>query len=88
MINFIGPNDGQGFEVYNDGVQVQGREIDGVQLEGTNIIGSTEHPSADGTIVLGRSYTNSNQSYSSVYIDELYFFNRCLTEEQISSLSQ
>ena len=88
VINFIGPNDGQGFKVYNDGLQEKGRKKGGVQGEGANIIGSTDYPPSDGRIVLGRSHTNFDGQYSSVYIDELYFYNTCLTKEQITRLSQ
>ena len=78
VFNFIGPNEDQGFNVYNDGVQVDGRRING----------SAEYPPGDGRIVLGRFYTNSNSSYASAYFDELYFFNQCLTDEQIRRLNQ
>ena len=44
--------------------------------------------SVDGRIVIGRLYTNSDQAYSSVEIDELRFFNQSLSEAQITMLSQ
>ena len=44
--------------------------------------------SVDGRIVIGRLYTNSDQAYSSVEIDELRFFNQTLSEAQITMLSQ
>ena len=79
VVNFLGPNDGQGFTVYNDGVQIG---------TGSRRIGSTEHVEADGRIVLGRFYTEDNSFYGSVFIDELYFYNQCLSQEEITRLSQ
>ena len=78
VFNLIGPNDGEGFTVYNDGVQVgaSSRKIE------------FEYAVGDGRIVLGRATTNDDRTYSSVYVDELYFYNSCLAEEQITRLSQ
>ena len=42
----------------------------------------------DGRIVIGRTSTVSDNEYISVQVDELYFFNRTLTENEISMLSQ
>ena len=79
MLNLIGPNDGQGFTIYNDGVEIG---------TGSRRTGSTEYAEAAGRIVLGRFYTEEDHSYASIYIDELYFYNQCLSEEQITRLSQ
>ena len=37
----------------------------------------------DGQLVVGRLFTNSDKYYSSVDLDELYFFNTSLTQDQI-----
>ena len=79
MLNFIGPNEGQGIAVYNDAVQIG---------HGTRKLGSGGDVPADGRIVLGRFYIERNNGYTSVYIDELYFYNHCLAEDEIIRLSQ
>ena len=42
----------------------------------------------DGRIVIGCSSTVSDDEYISAEVDELYFFNHTLTENEISMLSQ
>ena len=40
-----------------------------------------------GSVVIGRQFTNLDEKYGSVDIDELLFFNAKLTGEQISSIA-
>ena len=42
----------------------------------------------DGRIVVGRYFTDMDQWYSSVEVDELVFFNRALTVDDIETLYQ
>ena len=44
--------------------------------------GSGTFPTGDGRIVLGRGYTDQDQDYASVMIDELIYFNKALTDEE------
>ena len=43
-------------------------------------------PPGDGRIVVGRRYTDRDQQYSSVQVDELIFFNKALTTTDIALL--
>ena len=49
---------------------------------------SHHHNVGDGRIIIGRQYTGNDGIYASIEIDELRFFNRTLTEAQITMLSQ
>ena len=79
VLNYIGPNDGQGIRIYYDGQQVAND--------------TSKHPisrpAGDGRIVVGRLLTNRNfdHDYASITIDELIFFNRFLILDEISSLA-
>ena len=44
--------------------------------------------SGDGRIVIGKNYTVGRGGYTSVKVDELYFFNELLPESKIRMLSQ
>ena len=44
--------------------------------------------SNNGTIVIGRLFTDFDEYYASVQVDELLFYNRTLTEPENSMLSQ
>ena len=72
VYNFIGPNDGQGTELFIDGTLV-GRD-------------STRHGGrfndGDGTVVVGRMYTDNGKWYGSFNMDELVFFDRTLSAEE------
>ena len=48
---------------------------------------STYQP-GDGRIVVGRYYTNKDQRYASVELDDLVFFNSSLTVPDIEKISQ
>ena len=40
----------------------------------------------DGRIVVGRRWVNLDQEYASVQIDELIYFNRALTNDELESI--
>ena len=80
VLNFFGPNDGEGIQVYHDGVPV-------LASSGTVKHSTTSFHSADGSIVIGRAYTGLDNFYASVRVDDLLFFNRSLSPIQIASLA-
>ena len=77
MLNYLGPSDGEGIYVYQDGVQT-----------GNNITPyfNGPFPLGDGRVVLGRAYIDSDENYGSVSLDELLFFNVSLSIGQIVQL--
>ena len=85
VMNFIGPDEGQGIMVYNDGKLI-GND--------TTKFNATNSPS-NGRIQIGREdfrYIN-NPDYTfpfhaSVEVDELLIYNRTLTEPEIILLKQ
>ena len=78
MLNYIGPNDGEGIRIYYNGVEVAS---DTDKNGGPNSAG-------DSSIVIGRHNTNfDHMYYASMQIDELLFFNRALTAAKISTLA-
>ena len=76
VLNFIGPNKGQGVWIYYDGLEVAG----------SSVKSEASHSPSDGRFVVGRYYTDSDQDYVTVQIDELTFFNHHLTLEEITTL--
>ena len=79
LLNYIGPNNGQGIRIYYNGEQVAS------DTRKSNLY--SEHQPGNGRIVVGRYYTNKDQRYASVEIDELVFFNNSLNLEEIEYLS-
>ena len=73
VLNYIGPNSGEGIRIYMDGSEV------GSDTSKRVWSGST----GDGRVVIGRYYTDQDKEYSSVHIDELIYFNNSLTNEEI-----
>ena len=67
MLNYIGPDDGQGIRVYFNGTEVA-----------TGLTRDAAHSAGDGRIVVGRYYTDEDKRYASLQIDELIFFNKSL----------
>ena len=74
VLNYIGPDSGQGIRIY----------YNGVKLDGGNhkYSGGKFASAADGTVTVGRF----GNYYSSVAIDELLFYNVKLTDDQIREL--
>ena len=46
------------------------------------------HRQGTGQIVLGRAYTNVNDDYSHVFIDDLKMWNRMLTHDEIIEMGE
>ena len=82
VVNFIGPNDGQGLRIYYDGVAVENRSSDPSRR--TN----SRFSNLDRRILIGRLFYIRDDYYASVVVDELFFFNQALTEPEITRLSQ
>ena len=66
MLNYIGPDDGQGIRVY--GMEVV-----------NDATGDATRSAGDGRIVVGRYFTDDDRYYMSMQIDELIFFNKSLS---------
>ena len=67
VVNFIGPNNGQGIRVYHDGEEVRGTF--GQKLEGS-------YTNSESRVKIGRLLYTNEGFYSSVLVDELFFFNQ------------
>ena len=78
VLNFLGPNDQEGISIYQNGQHVGNHTT--INQSSTN--------APDGKIVIGRVFTEINNFYASVQVDELLFFNQTLTEAEIRLLSQ
>ena len=76
VLNYIGPENGQGIRNYNDGAEVESDTTKNQQ----------SFSPGDGRIVVGRFFTDRNQQYASVQVDELIFFNRTLTSAEVNSV--
>ena len=75
-MNFLGPNNGQGIEVYYDGA-----------LMGSATSKFSYWPNAgDGKLAVGRTYIEQDQDYAGFDLDELLLFNTKLTIQQITDL--
>ena len=48
--------------------------------------GFTIRHSGDGRIVIGREFTDRDDLYVSMHIDELIFFNQALTDDNVNKL--
>ena len=77
VVNYLGPNDGEGIYVYQDGVQT-----------GNNTIPRTTAtiPSGYGGVILGKLVRTLDWQYRTVAMDDLLFFNESLREGQITQL--
>ena len=78
VLNYIGPENGQGVRIYHDGVHIGD--------ESTIVVAAKNN--GDGRIVMGRFFAEREGSYSSFQVDELLFFNQTLTDSEITTLSQ
>ena len=77
VVNFIGPDNGEGIRIY----------IDGDQIGSDPKIYKHSVPEGDGRVVIGRVYTSTEFRYSSQQMDELILFNHALTDDEIQRLS-
>ena len=78
MLNYIGPEDGEGIRIYIDG-QPAGSSSSYDPLE-------PMAPSGDGRVIVGRYYTDDDSFYATVDVDELLFFNEALTDDQVTKI--
>ena len=74
--NYIGPNTGEGIRIFYNGAEV---DRDTLKSSGSRSPG-------DGMSVVGRLYTNLDQYYASVQVDELIYFNAALTSDDVQSI--
>ena len=73
VFNLIGLNDGEGIAIYHDGI-----------LQERDTTRETRSKSAsNGTVVIGRTLVDVDDNYGSVELDELYFFNEWLSDNEI-----
>ena len=77
VLHYVGPNNGQGISVYFNGVEVVS---DTSRYAFPNSAG-------DGRLVLGRESTDIDNNYGSVDVDELFFFNQTLSDQNIQDMS-
>ena len=75
-MNYIGPADGQGIVIYQDGRKVA------ADTQKYLIMGQP----GDGMLVAGRMLTNTDNSYSTFNLDELLLFNSVLNEEEVNTI--
>ena len=47
---------------------------------------SESYPAGNGTVVVGRFYTSDDSLYTSAQVDELVYFNKALTTEEIKAV--
>ena len=73
VLNYIGPSNDEGIRIYYDGAEVAS--------DSTNETAS--HSAVDGRIVVGRAFTNLNDYYASVMVDELIYFNAVLKSDDV-----
>ena len=73
VLNYIGPNDGQGIRMFIDGAEVSS--------DTTKSVGG--YSAGDGRIVVGRFATDLDRDYASVMVDELIYFNAALTSTEV-----
>ena len=76
VMNYIGPKNGQGIRMHVNGADV---------VSDTNKTAQSL-TTGDGSIVVGRLFTDSNSYYSSVDVDELIYFNAALTSDDVQSI--
>ena len=76
MLRYIGPNNGQGIRMLINGEQVDSDKSKYLE----------SFTAGDGRIVVGRRFTDRDQAYASVPVDELIFFNSALTWNEIRTL--
>ena len=76
MFNYIGPTESEGVRIYYNGTEVA-----------NDTTKSTKpFPAGDGRIVVGRLYTDRDESYGNVQVDELIYFDAALTSDDVQSI--
>ena len=77
-LNYIGPNNGEGIELFRDGAEVVNST--------TRTI--THRSTPDGRLVVGRYTTDRDNQYTSLQIDELFLFNHVLDSKDVQHMYQ
>ena len=72
-----GPNEGQGFSVYHDGSLVK-RDSTKAQKN---------HTESSGTVIVRKRFTDRDEEYGSMMVDELMLWDRELLPEEIQALA-
>ena len=76
VINYVGPGNYQGFDLFQDSTLV----------EGTQSGGNFDATPRDGRLVLGKKYVDEDDNYAWIDLDELVFFNRKLTASEVMKI--
>ena len=76
MMIYNGNGQGKGVTLYYNGAEVKGSTTNG----------GGSFSAGDGRIVVGRFHTDEDERYSSVELDELIFFNRALSKDEIATM--
>ena len=76
VINYSGPNNGEGFVTY----------FNGETAYNDSTVEEDDTTPGDGRIVIGRSFTEVDDYYTSMAVDEVVLFNKVLTEHEIKCL--
>ena len=77
VLNFIGPDNGQGIRIYYDGEQTGSDNTKNVHA----------FQSGDSRVVVGRQFIDEDDHYASVDVDELILFNQALTDQNILDMN-
>ena len=76
VVNYFGPNNGEGFNTYFNG-----------NIAFTdNTIQEDNTTAGNGRIVIGKSFTEIDDYYTSLEVDEVLLFNKILTAQEINYL--
>ena len=74
---FHGPNNGQGMSIYHNGSLVKYDLTKALK----NYTGSS------GNVIIGKRFTDRDEDYGSVMVDELTFWDRQLLPEEIQAMA-
>lgn len=77
-MNYLGPDEGEGIQVYIDGVLAV---VDTGRDDETKA-------ATDGKVVIGRRFSDRDYNYGEAIIDELMMFNQALSQQQVQDLYQ
>ena len=75
-MNYIGPMNGQGLEIFQDGAPVEVRLYKG----------TFDATPGNGSLVLGRHHVDEDDNYVIMDLYELVFFNRKLTAPEVMTI--
>ena len=77
VLNYIGPEDGQGMRIFYDGI-LTGNITDK---------GLSTHLAGEGKLFIGRYFVDWDPfGYGNIDMDELLFFNETLNEQEILAI--